>query len=182
MNRRLLAALALTGSVLLTAACAGTDGSSWPAADDDGLFAVGDREPAPPISGQGLDGQPLDVADYRGQVVVVNVWGQWCPPCRAEAPFLNQVAEQTASQGVQFLGINVKDDRADAQRFDAQVGTPYPSIYDQPGVTLSRFRKAVPSAPPFTMLLDRQGRISGVLFGGQTVDALLRPVQALAAE
>lgn len=191
MTRRLLTALALAGPLLL-AGCTGASGTDTnavadyqfdrPASGADGLFAEADRNPAPPISGEGLDGEPIDLADYEGEVVVLNFWAQWCGPCRAEAPFLEQVYEQTEADGVQFVGINVKDDLGEAQRFDELAGTSYPSIFDQPGVTLSRFRKVVPQTPPTTLLIDRQGRIAGILNGGQTVEDLLGPVQKLAAE
>lgn len=191
MTRRLLAAFALAGPLLL-AGCTGASGTDTnavaayefdrPASGADGLFAEADRNPAPPISGEGLDGTAIDVADYQGQVVVLNFWAQWCGPCRAEAPFLQQVYEQTKADGVQFVGINVKDDRGEAQRFEALSGVTYPSIFDQPGVTLSRFRKVVPQTPPTTLLIDRGGRIAGIFNGGQTASDLLGPVQKLAAE
>ncbi len=191
MNRRLLAALAVSGPLLL-AGCTGASGTDTNAVADyqfdrspagaDGLFAISDRNPAPPIKGEGLDGPPIDVASFRGKVVVLNFWAQWCGPCRGEAPFLQQVSEQTKASGVQFVGVNVKDDKGEARRFDKLFGTTYPSIYDQPGVILSRFRKVVPQTPPTTLLIDRQGRVAGILTGGQTLPELLGPITKLAAE
>ena len=61
-------------------------------AGEDGLIMEGDRPPAPTLSGTTLEGEPLDVADYEGKVVVLNFWASWCAPCRAEAPNLIEVA------------------------------------------------------------------------------------------
>ncbi len=180
----LVGVLALTG-------CSGdsatADGPSTPqlkAVDpgENGLIAEQDRPVAPTLNGTTLEGERLDVADYRGQVVVLNFWASWCPPCRAEAPNLVEVAEQTADEGVQFIGINVKNAKDEALAFERKAGVPYPSLHDQPGVLLTRFRTLVPQVPPTTLLLDRQGRIAGRFIGGVTTAELLAPVQLLAAE
>ena len=137
---------------------------------------------APALAGETLQGTPLDTASMKGKVVVLNFWADWCGPCRAEAPFLNGVATQTAASGVQFVGVNVKNDRSAALAFERVSGTPYPSLYDQPGALLLRFRRIVPQTPPSTMLIDRQGRLAGIFNGGVTESELAGPVQALAAE
>ncbi|WP_280483521.1 TlpA disulfide reductase family protein, partial [Nocardia farcinica] len=73
----------------------------------------------------------VSVADYAGQVVVINLWGQWCGPCRAEADDLERVYAATKDMGVQFLGINVRDPQRDkAQDFVIDYKVGYPSIYD----------------------------------------------------
>ena len=180
----LACALALTGC---SGGSATADGPTSPQlkivdSGENGLIAEGDRPPAPSLSGTTLEGEQLDVADYRGQVVVLNFWASWCPPCRAEAPNLIEVAGQTEDDGVQFIGVNVKNARDEALAFERKQGVPYPSLHDQPGVLLTRFRKLVPQVPPTTLLLDREGRIAGRFIGGVTTDELLVPVQALAAE
>ncbi len=176
--------LALTGC---SGESATADGPTTPQlkivdAGENGLIAERDRPPAPALSGTTLEGEPLDVGDYRGKVVVLNFWASWCPPCRAEAPNLVEVAQQTADDGVQFVGVNVKNARDEAVAFERKAGVPYPSLHDQPGVLLTRFRKLVPQVPPTTLILDRQGRIAGRFIGGVTTRELLVPVQALAAE
>ena len=70
-------------------------------------YAVGHRKAAPEISGTDLDGKPLDLAQFKGQVIVLNFWASWCPPCRAEAPALQAVSSETKSLGVQFVGVDV---------------------------------------------------------------------------
>lgn len=177
---------------LLLAGCSGTSAVDGDGGGDyefgrlatgpDGLFPATDRRPAPQISGETLQGEPLDVATLRGKVVVLNFWADWCGPCRAEAPFLNAVADKTQAEGVEFVGINVKDDRNAAQAFERVREVGYPSIYDQPGVLLTRFRKVVPQTPPSTLLLDRQGRVAGIFNGGVTESQLTEPVLALAGE
>jgi thiol-disulfide isomerase/thioredoxin len=185
----LLAALVASGALT---GCAGTSGANASGAGDyefgrlatgpNGLFAVADRKAVPPLQGETLQGAPLDTASMAGKVVVLNFWADWCGPCRAEAPFLDQVATDTAASGVQFVGVNVKNDRDAALAFERVSGTPYPSLYDQPGALLLRFRKVVPQTPPSTMLIDRQGRLAGIFNGGVTASELTPAVTALAAE
>lgn len=148
----------------------------------DGLLPVAERPPAPALSGTTLDGEPLDLATMRGQVVVLNFWASWCPPCRAEAPNLIEVAEATEDEGVQFVGVNVKNAKDEALAFERKQGVPYPSLHDQPGVLLTRFRKIVPQVPPTTLVLDRQGRIAAFFAGEVRLSELLEPVEQIAAE
>ena len=191
MSRTALLTAALCVVLVGGTGCTGTnavsDGSDGPQlksldADSVGVLRVSDRIPAPTLRGETLDGGSLDVADLRGKVVVVNFWASWCPPCRAESPHLVKVAKDNAAKGVQFVGVNIKDDRSAAVRFDEVHDVPYPSLFDQPGVLLTRFRKFVPQVPPTTLLIDRQGRIAGLFRGGVTETELSGPVQALAGE
>jgi thiol-disulfide isomerase/thioredoxin len=189
MSRTALLTAALCAA--LVAGCTGTkavtDGSGGPQlkpldTDSVGVLRISDRIPAPTLRGETLDGGSLDLADLRGKVVVVNFWASWCPPCRAESANLVKVANDNAAKGVQFVGVNIKDDRSAAVRFDEVHDVPYPSLFDQPGVLLTRFRKFVPQVPPTTLLIDRQGRIAGLFRGGVTETELSGPVQALAGE
>ena len=190
MKRPVLLATALAGMLAVTA-CTGqattAESPQSPTLEiigegENGLITPADRPPAPQLSGRTLDGEKLDVADYRGKVVVLNFWASWCAPCRAEAENLIEVANATKADGVEFIGVNVKNDKGEALAFERKQGVPYPSLHDQPGVVLTRFRKLVPQTPPTTLILDREGRIAGRFIGGVTTRELLVPVQTLAAE
>ncbi|WP_314171352.1 TlpA family protein disulfide reductase [Streptomyces winkii] len=123
----------------------------------------GERQKAPDISGKGVDGKRLELSDYKGKIVVLNVWGSWCAPCRAEAPNLAKVAQETEDKGVQFVGINTRDlDRANAKAFERNYGVGYPSFFDPSGKLVLRFPKGTlsPQAIPSTLILDRDGKIA----------------------
>lgn len=174
----------------LLAGCTGTSGKDPDGVSDylpapneaTGLIATDDRRPAPTVRGEDLDGAPLDVSGLRGQVVVLNFWADWCAPCRAEAPVLNEVYARTKGLGVEFVGINVKDDRNAAKAFERVKQVEYRSIYDQPAALLLRFRKNVPPNPPSTLVLDRDGRIAASFAGPVTINTLEPVVTRLASE
>lgn len=142
------------------------------------------RVPAGQVAGESLQqpGRPLAVADFPGQVVVLNVWGSWCGPCRGEADDLERVAQQTAPAGVAFLGINVRDDRAAAQDFLTNFAVSYPSLFDPAGRSLLGLRRVPRNVVPATVVLDRQHRVAAV-FLAAVLDRDLQPVVArIAAE
>ncbi|GAB2814128.1 redoxin domain-containing protein [Streptomyces sp. NPDC054796] len=125
--------------------------------------AQGKRQTAPDISGKGVDGGDLKLSDYKGKVVVLNVWGSWCAPCRAEAPNLAAVAKDTEGKDVQFLGINTRDlDKANAKAFERNYGVEYPSFYDPSGKLILKFPRdsLSPQAIPSTLILDGNGKIA----------------------
>lgn len=119
------------------------------------------------VSGETIDGEPVSLSDYEGQVVVVNVWGSWCTPCRAEAPMLAEAARDLRSDDVAFLGIDSRDPSESAARaFVRTFDIPYPSIYDQEGRTLLAFRGTLaPSSIPSTVVIDREGRVAASVLG-----------------
>lgn len=120
------------------------------------------RTELPTISGPALgNNQTISTQDFRGKVVVVNVWGSWCPPCRKEAPDL-QAASVETKDIAQFVGITSKDyDPAPAEAFVRSFKITYPSIYDPTGKVLLAFAGELPpSAIPSTMIIDREGRLA----------------------
>ena len=120
------------------------------------------RTELPTISGPALgSNQTISTQNFRGKVVVINVWGSWCPPCRKEAPDLQGASVQTKDIA-QFVGITSKDyDPAPAEAFVRSFEITYPNIYDPTGKVLLAFAGELPpSAIPSTMIIDRQGRLA----------------------
>ena len=118
------------------------------------------------LEGTQLDGGRWSIADFRGQVVVVNVWASWCPPCIAEAKDLEEVHQATEGEGVQFVGINTDADLAAARVHEKRFGVTYPSIDSDGGRLLLALRGSLqPDAKPTTLVLDRDGRVAARVLG-----------------
>jgi thiol-disulfide isomerase/thioredoxin len=142
-------------------------------------FAPADRVKAPDFKGKTLDGKDWNFADQAGKVVVLNVWGSWCPPCRKEAPDL-AAASKELGPSVQFIGLNTRDlDPAPAKKFVEVFNVPYPSIYDPNGKQLLLFRGQKISAVsiPATIVIDRQGKVASRVIGEVTKQTLLGMVK-----
>jgi thiol-disulfide isomerase/thioredoxin len=139
-----------------------------------------------PISGPDLmDAQrTIGVDDFAGKVVVINVWGQWCGPCRTEISQLQQVYDDTRAGGVAFLGIDVRDPEPQASRdFIKDRKVTYPSIYDPAMRTMIAFGGRYPSSViPATMVLDRQHRVAAVFLREVLAEDLQPVLQRLTAE
>ena len=111
-------------------------------------------------------GETVNSADYLGNVLVVNFWYAGCAPCRAEAPDLEQVYQETSSSGVNFLGVNVRDQAPTIDTFNSRFGITYPSVIDQDGQMQLAFASQVPpNAVPTTLILDAQGRVAARILG-----------------
>lgn len=136
------------------------------------------------LSGESLlnPGTTIGLEAFRGRVVVVNVWGSWCGPCRAEAPDLEFVARETAADGASVLGVAVRDDRAAATDFLRDRGITYDSVFDPPGRTLALLKGYPRNTVPSTIVLDRQHRVAAVYLTAIRVPELIPLVQRLAAE
>ncbi len=149
----------------------GCGGSSFSAGEQgfvsgDGLVTVLDEadraEPKAEVAGETVDGKPVSLADHRGKVVVMPVWGSWCAPCREEAPMLAEAARDLADDGVVFLGIDSRDpNTAQVKRFLERFDIPYDSIYDPDGATLLAFHGTLPPMTiPSFIFIDSEGRIA----------------------
>jgi thiol-disulfide isomerase/thioredoxin len=139
-----------------------------------------------PLSGPELmdTSKTVSLKDFDGKVVVINVWGQWCGPCRAEITQLEQVYAQTRDLGVAFLGIDVRDNDITApQDFVTDRKVTYPSIYDPAMRTMIAFGGKYPATViPSTVVLDRQHRVAAVFLRELLAEDLVPLVQRLAAE
>jgi thiol-disulfide isomerase/thioredoxin len=113
----------------------------------------------------------------KGTPVVVNVWGSWCPPCRAEAPELAEVAK--AYQGkVQFIGVDILDQRGPARAFVREFGWPYPSVFDPQGDIRDGLGYV---GQPVTVLYDAGGESVFVWSGAITRDILAEEIDRVVA-
>lgn len=165
------ALLLLLPMIALVAACGatgtgdkgyvGADGIITRLAPDERRAVEGD------VSGETLDGDQWALDDQRGKVVVLNVWGTWCPPCRKEAPVLSEAARQLQADGVIFMGINTRDSSAAQGRaFERNFKVAYPSLFDPDGRTLLAFRGTItPNAIPSTLVIDRDGKVAASVLG-----------------
>ena len=136
-------------------------------------YPPGERVNAPTLEGTTLDGEPFALSDLAGNIVVINVWGSWCAPCRAETPDLVRLAKENASRGVRFVGINTRDNPAAAKAFVRSFKVPYPSVEDAEGQLLLSFRNTIPtSVVPTTVVIDRQGQIAARIIGPVTYNTL----------
>ncbi len=147
------------------------------------IVAPADRRPAPPVRGTrlGSDDQ-LSSTDYPGKVVVINVWGSWCNPCRAEAVDLQTASRKTAGVA-QFIGLNTKDySPAAAEAFVRSFAISYPQIFDPEGKALITLAGNLPpNAIPTTMVIDREGRIAARVAGAVTEITLVSLINDVAA-
>ncbi|AYY14805.1 TlpA family protein disulfide reductase [Actinobacteria bacterium YIM 96077] len=150
------------------------------------MIAPEDRDPAPEFGGPILgEDDEFYLSDAEGDVIVVNVWGSWCPPCRKEAPDLQAVHEEMADEGVQFLGVNTRDGQSEtaALAFEEEFGITYPSIVDPHGERLLAFRDTLPPAAiPSTLVIDREGRIAARVLGPIGQNSLQDMVADIASE
>jgi thiol-disulfide isomerase/thioredoxin len=179
----------VTATALVIASCGG-----GAAAQSDPGYVTGpgvvtrtpveERVALPRVNGALLQGGEFDSAEYPDTVLVYNVWGSWCAPCRAEAPALQEVWEQTRDRGAQFIGVNVKDNDAAARAFEREFGITYPSVTTaDSGAVLLAFRSSLPpSAIPSTLVVDRDGQVAARIVGATTYTKLRRLVEEVLAE
>lgn len=190
----LAATTAVVAGALTLSACGGDDIKSGGGGDTNfvtgsggiSTLSVKDRPTAPKLEGTTLEGKALDVATaYKGKVVVVNVWGSWCGPCRAEAKHFAAVSKETAGQGVEFVGINTRDTQKDAAvNFEADADITYPSLFDPVGKLILRFPKGTlnPQTIPSTVVIDREGRIAARTLQALDAEQLHKMIDPLIAE
>lgn len=189
-NRRRLVLAATVLASLALSGCTATDplieqansGTTNYVAGDGSVaeFDLASRSEPVELSGKLFDGTRVSESDWKGQVAVLNVWYAACAPCRIEAPDLAALHGQFAPQGVQFFGINTRDEAPTAAAFERTFGTDYPSIRDKDGKVLLALTDFVPAnAVPTTLVLDKEGRVSARILGAadkSVLTALIRDV------
>ena len=129
-----------------------------------------------------LGGGQVTLSDLRGEVVMINLWASWCPPCRAEMPAIESVYEDNKALGLQVLAVDMtyQDNESAAASFVQQYGLTFPILMDRTGTMANRYQMR---ALPTTFFVDRQGVIADVVVGGPMNEALIRTkVEALLAE
>jgi peroxiredoxin len=145
-------------------------------------YAVGERKPAADVTGDLVDGGRFRLTALRGNVVVLNFWGSWCAPCRAEADDLQAVNVAAQPRGVRFVGVNIKDSESNAKAFERRYGVTYPSLFDEAGRVALQLRQFPPNAIPATIVIDRQGRVAAVIRKALLAEELQPIVLRVAAE
>ena len=142
-----------------------------------------ERASAPEFGGTLLSGEQFSSAELDGGPAVINFWGSWCPPCRVETPEFQEVWTEVEDDGVQFLGVNVKEvDQQFADAFVEDQGVTFPSVYDPRGEVALAFRDYPPNAIPSTIVLDARGRVAAVYTGAVAQDDLRRVVDRVLGE
>ena len=179
----LIAALALTGCSsdtnpsLAEQARAG-DNRSYVSGDGEIVqYAVEDRQEPVTLEGETIDGGHWSLAEQRGDIVVLNKWGSWCPPCVKETPDLVAAWEQIQDiDGVTMVGLNFRESPATGAAFASRSGMTYPSLADEDGI-LPLALQGRAQATPTTIVFDTEGRIAAVVSGPLSTATLLGLVQ-----
>jgi thiol-disulfide isomerase/thioredoxin len=147
------------------------------------VIAEDQRASAPEFSGELLGGGSFSSTELDGDVAVLNFWGSWCGPCRVETPEFQEVYAEVRDDGVQFLGLNVKETSEQfAQAFVDRFGIEFPSLYDPRGEVALAFRGYPANAVPSTIVLDRENRVAAVYTGAVSQEDLRRTLDLVVGE
>jgi peroxiredoxin len=123
---------------------------------------------APALRLESLDGRQVSLADYAGQVVLLNFWATWCPPCKEEIPAIERAYQAHRDEGFMVLGINDREALEVVQAFAGELGITYPVLIDKRGDVAAQYRRR---GLPLTLIVDRDGviqvRHEGYLTAGQ---------------
>ena len=175
--RKLLAALAISALVLTTSACANDsladqfrsgDNKNYIAGDGTVTeFALGSRPKAASWSGITESGEEISSTQLEGVITVMNFWYAGCAPCRIEMPELIELQTEFLPEGVQFIGVNVRDSAETSLAFARRIDMNFPSVMDaKTGSVVLGFTGVVtPQAVPTTLVIDAEGNVSARVLG-----------------
>ncbi|MDT8909893.1 TlpA disulfide reductase family protein [Amycolatopsis sp. PS_44_ISF1] len=191
--RRRAPALLLASALLLAGCSTGKDavvtGGTFsfvsPGGQIDITYPDAQRQQAPTLAGDDLmnEGKQLSLDDFPGRPVVINLWGQWCGPCRSEAPELETASKQMQPLGANLIGLDVRDpSRQAAQDFVRDRQITYPSIWDPSGRVLLQLAGYPRNLIPSTIVLDRRHRVAAVFLRTVLAADLMPTVRRLLAE
>ena len=188
---RVLQAMLLVISIALVAGCgsgttatAGNNGEyRFVQAQSKGdIIARADRQPAPDITGELLDGKKFSLSSLKGKVVILNFWATWCAPCRIETPELQKTYEKYQPDGVELAGVLVRDSKDQAEAYKKQVGLTYPSIYDPKTQIALQLRNYPLVAIPSTIVFDQEGDVAAAYVSTVDENSLSKVLDQLLAE
>ncbi|WP_084637242.1 TlpA family protein disulfide reductase [Neomicrococcus aestuarii] len=135
------------------------------------------------LTAETYDGESVSTTDWRGNVGILNFWYAACAPCRVEAPHLRELHDEFKADGVTWLGINGRDEKATAEAFERTFEVPYSSVPDSNGRVLLQLTKYVPAqAYPTTLVLDKQGRVAARILGLADKSTLKALIETALAE
>lgn len=133
------------------------------------LFVVGSQvhalsvnQTAPDFTLPSSAKQNIRLAELRGQVVMLNFWATWCNPCRVEIPHLQNLYDQYKDIGFTVIGVNIDNNKIKAARMARDLGARFPILFDNTQ-TVSKLYSI--KAMPFTLLIDRDGKIREIFYG-----------------
>ena len=145
------------------------DADAWQVGPlDEGLRPYPGSPIAPPLALTDLEGNRVRLADYRDQVVLLNFWATWCPPCVEEIPSLGRLQLELTGEPFVVLGVDVGESAETVNRFLGMIPADYPVLLDPDGEAVAPWKLR---AFPTTFLIDREGRIRYAYFGGLEWDA-----------
>lgn len=183
ISRRQIGPLAL-GCLLPALSACSAGGSATSRADGDSVveeYPEAERQQFPGVAGATIQRGNIDSEDFLGLVLVINVWGSWCVPCREEAPALSRLSAELEAEPVQFIGVDIRDNDESALAFEREYGINYPSIATRDsGEAMLAIGRIIPvNAVPATVIVDASGRVAARVVGATTyvtLSALIDPL------
>lgn len=178
----LLAVVLLAGSLFIIATRVQSEAVATPALSRSVIAdtpAPQANHPAPDFALSDLDGATVQLSALRGQVVLVNVWATWCPPCRAEMPMIEAAYARYRDQGFTVLAVNQREDARTVAAYIAVSGLSFPTLLDRDGAVSAAYRANV---LPSSFFIDRAGVVRAVYRGPMSRGVIAGTVEQLLAE